>query len=56
MRNKTYQEVNVEFETVKKKITTLQNRQVSLNILHEMHRHGVTTPISRGFIAGNSRR
>jgi hypothetical protein len=54
IKNKTSHEVKKELKVVKREITTLQNKQISLNLLHQFHRQGVTRPYATGFVAGNT--
>ena len=54
MKNKTSQEVQKELEAAKKEIATLQNKQIPLNLLHQVQQAGLTHPYATGFVTGNS--
>jgi hypothetical protein len=60
-RTKTTQEIQVESQAVKEEMSTLtmeqsklQNRLMSLNLLYQVQKQGVTRPYTTWFVAGNT--
>ncbi len=56
MVNKSQQQVQVELETIRKEMASLQREQTRLQVLEQFQRKGVTQAQSMPFTAGNGQR
>lgn len=54
-RNKSQQQVQMEYAMLQKMINNLQNSSTRLNLLQQFQRQGVTRPDWTWFVAGNTR-
>lgn len=54
-RNKSQQQVQMEYAMLQKMISNLQNSSTRLNLLQQFQRQGVTRAEWTWFVAGNTR-
>jgi hypothetical protein len=54
-KNKSNQEVQQAYEAVNREIAVLQDKQIRLNLLHQVQRQGVTNAYWTWFVAGNTK-